>query len=141
MNLCQCDSVDGDSGSHALTTIRVSLWPIMKYWCFIEISRAECHQLSCYIALGNASLGRHFIAHIRFESPQAPVYKNQLINCNYLLSISGGRKKIMTIKIYLSWIHLPILYWSTKSAFTDKMHDNMNHASEKTWEKYPFHLA
>ena len=65
----------------------------MKRQCFIQIRRAECHQLICYVALGNASLGCRFIAHIQFEPPQAPVYENRQISYNYLLSISGRRKK------------------------------------------------
>jgi hypothetical protein len=41
------------------------------------------------------------------------------------------------------WVHPPILYQSIESAFTDEMHDNVNHAGKKLggWGEYLFHLA
>jgi hypothetical protein len=59
----------------------------------------------------------------------------------YCLLVVGEKKNNDNQNLLISWVHPPVLYQSTKSAFTDKMHDNMNHASEKTQGKYLFHLA
>ena len=48
-------------------------------------------------------------------------------------------KKYLRQILSLSQVHPSVLHLSTKSAFTDKMHDNVDHAGKKNWQKYLFH--
>jgi hypothetical protein len=52
-----------------------------------------------------------------------------------------GFNKCLHRILPLSRVHPFILHRSTELALTDKMDNNVDHASEKAWGKYLFHQA